>query len=281
MRQLGPNAARRLTIRSVSSCAGAVALASVATMAAAQESTPATPPDTIHDPDGPVGPGDLARGDIDVEGVPVHDNAFRAFAITDRLEYQSNDGDDKYVWDVFGYVGGDYNRLWIESEGEGLFDDDVESADLQVLYSRAVTPYWNLQAGWRRTFEPEELDYFVLSAVGLNVYWTGMDLDLYVSEDGDVSGAFEMEYDELFTQRLKLQPRLEFGFQFQDIEERDIGAGITDYEVGLRLRYEIVREFAPYVGISWAQPVFETADLLPDGEDDGVLSGVLGVRMWY
>ena len=121
----------------------------------------------------------------------------------------------------------------------------------------------------------------MLSAVGLNIYWTGVELDLFVSEDGDVSGVFEFEYDELFTQRLKLQPRLELGFQFQDIEERDIGAGITDYEVGFRLRYEIVREFAPYIGISWAQPVFETADLLPDDEDDGVLSGVLGVRMWY
>ena len=260
---------------------GPAALLCAATAVHAQEYTPATPPDTIHDPDGPVDPGDLARGDIDVEGDPVHDNEFRAFVITDRLEYQSNDGEAKYVWDVFGYAGGDYNRLWFESEGEGLFDGDTDAADFQLLYSRAVTPYWNLQAGWRRTFEPEELDYFVLSAVGLNVYWTGVELDLFFSEDGDVSGVFEFEYDELFTQRLKLQPRLELGFQFQDIEERDIGAGITDYEVGFRLRYEIVREFAPYVGLSWAQPVFETADLLPDGEDDGVLSGVLGVRMWY
>ena len=268
-------------MRRVASRTVLATLLCAATAAQGQGPTPGTPPDPIHDPDGPVSPADLARGDIDVEGVPVHDNAFRAFVMADRLEYQSNDGDDKFVWDVFGYAGGDYNRLWIESEGEGLFDGDVGSADLQLLYSRAVTPYWNLQAGWRRTFEPEELDYLVLSAVGLNVYWTGMDLDLYVSEDGDVSGAFEMEYDELFTQRLKLQPRLEFGFQFQDIEERNIGAGITDYEVGLRLRYEIVREFAPYVGISWAQPVFETADLLPDSEDEGVLSGVLGVRMRY
>ena len=123
------------------SCAGAIALLSFAPIAAAQEYTLATPPDTVHDPDGPVGPGHLARGDIDVEGDPVHDNEFRVFAITDRLEYQSNDGEAKYVWDVFGYAGGDYNRLWFESEGEGLWGGGTDAGDFQLLYSRAVTPF--------------------------------------------------------------------------------------------------------------------------------------------
>ena len=249
--------------------------------AAAQEFTPDTPPDPVPDPDGPVTADQLARGTVDVEGDPVHDNPFVVFGITDRFEYQSNDGDGKYVWDVFGYAGGDYNRLWIESEGEGVFDGDTEAAELQLLYTRPITPYWNAQIGWRHTFEPDETDYLVIAAEGLNVFWTGVEADLYVSEDGDVSAAFEIEYDEPITQRLILQPRFEFNVQFQDVEAQNLGAGITGYETGLRLRYEIRRELAPYVGVSWAQTVFETADLLPEGEDAGTLSAVAGVRFWY
>lgn len=260
----------------------AVCLALAAlTPAAAQDFTPDTPPNPVPDPEGPVSADDLARGAIDVEGVAVHDNPFVVFGSADRFEYQSNDGEAKYVWDVFGYAGGDYHRLWIESEGEGLFDGSTEAAELQLLYTRPITPYWNAQIGWRHTFEPDDTDYLVIALEGLNVFWTGVEADLYISEDGDVSAAFEIEYDEPLTQRLILQPRLEIGAQFQDIEERRLGAGITGYEAGLRLRYEIRRELAPYVGISWAQTVFETADLLPEGVDAGTFSGVAGVRFWY
>lgn len=275
----GPDRAGRTCGALGGALAGALALASAS--AGAQDYTPDTPPDPVPDPDGPVTADELARGTVEVPGVPVHDNEPRVFVSADRFEAQSNDGDAKYVWDVFGYAGGDYHRLWVESEGEGLFDGGTEGAELQLLYSRAITPYWNAQVGWRRTFEPEETDYLVIAAEGLNVFWTGVEVDLYVSEDGDVSGAAEIEYDEPLTQRLFLQPRFEVNVQFQDIEEEGLGAGITDYETGLRLRYEIVREFAPYVGVSWAQKVFETADLLPEGEEAGTLSAVAGVRAWF
>lgn len=262
-------------------CAGAFALHAVS--AVAQSRDPDTPPaGGVPDPDGPVTADELARGDIDVPGVPLDDNPFRVFAIADRFEYQSNDGEAKYVWDAFAYAGGDYHRLWIETEGEGLFDGETEAAELQVLYSRAITPYWNAQIGLRHDFRPEpETDYLVLGLEGLNVFWTAVEADLYISEDGDVSAAFEMEYDQLLTQRLKLQPRLEINVQFQDIEEANLGAGVTDYSADLRLRYEIAREFAPYIGLSWLQRVGETADLLPEGEDAGTLSGVAGVRAWF
>lgn len=263
-------------------CAAALAFALIPLATEAQERDASTPPaGGVPDPDGPVTADELARGDVNVEGVPVHDNPFRVFGVTDRLEYQSNDGEAKYVWDAFAYAGGDYHRLWVESEGEGLFDGDVEAAELQVLYSRAITPYWNAQIGLRHDFRPEpETDYLVIGAEGLNVFWTGISADLFVSEEGDVSSALEIEFDELLTQRLKLQPRFEVGIQFQDVEEANLGAGITNYEAGLRLRYEIVREFAPYVGVSWAQTVGETADLLPDDEEAGTLSVVAGVRAW-
>lgn len=262
-------------------CSLAWLVAVSCTPAAAQEYTPDTPPDRVPDPDGPVTADELARGAIDVTGTPVHDNAFRIFGIADRLEYATRGGDPGYVWDTFGYAGGDYNRLWIQSEGESSFDGGLESADLQLLYSRAITSYWNAQVGWRRTFEGDDTNYLVIAAEGLNYFWTGVEADLYISEDGDASSSFTLEYDEPITQRLMLQPRLEANLQFQDVERKDLGAGITDYQVGLRLRYEIVREFAPYVGVSWAQTVFGTADRLPEGEDAGTFSAVAGVRAWF
>ena len=242
-----------------------------------------TPPaGGVPDPDGPVTAGQLARGEIDVPGVPLDDDPFRAFAMADRFEYRSNEGEPKYLWDFFAYAGGDYHRLWIRSEGEGAFDGDAEAAELQVLYSRAVTPYWNAQVGLRHDFRPTpETDYLVIGVEGLNVYWTGVEADLYVSADGDVSSRFEIEYDELLTQRLILQPRLEVDVQFQDVDEENLGAGVTSFETGLRLRYEIAREFAPYVGVSWSRRVGKTANRLPDDEDPGTVSAVAGVRAWF
>lgn len=121
----------------------------------------------------------------------------------------------------------------------------------------------------------------VVALEGLNVYWSMIEADLYVSEEGDVSGTFEFEFNEFITQRLVAQPRAEVNVQAQDVGEYGLGAGITDYEVGLRIRYEIVREFAPYIGVSWKQRVGETANRLPPGEDAGALSFVAGVRMWF
>ena len=251
----------------------------------AQSGTGVAVPDTlaeVRDPAGPVTSSDLATGDIDVPGDPIHDNPIIRFAIFDRLEWQSREGQDGYLFDGFGFVGGDYNRLWFELEGEGRFDGDLEASELQVLYNRAITPYWNFQVGLRHDFKPEpELTYAVLGFEGLNTYWTGIEANLYVSEDGDVSGDFEIEYDEFLTQRLVLQPRFEVAAQAQDVAKLDLGSGITSYEIGLRLRYEIRREFAPYVGVSWSETVGDTADMLSAGEDAGTLSVVAGLRVWF
>lgn len=265
--------------------AALVVLAPFASPALSQGSEPVAVPDTIadvRDPRGPVTAEQLARGTFDVEGEPVHDNPILAFGIFDRLELRSGDGEDGYLFDGFAFVGGDYNRLWMELEGEGKIDGDLEAAQFQLLYNRAITPYWNFQIGARRDFKPEpELSYGVIGVEGLNVYWTGIEANLYVSEDGDVSADFEVEYDEFLTQRLILQPRFEIAAQAQDVAERDLGSGLTSYEVGLRLRYEIRREFAPYVGVSWAETLGETADMLPPGEDAGKLSAVAGLRVWF
>lgn len=238
----------------------------------------------VRDPRGPIGPVELATGRFDVEGEPVHDNPFRYLVFFDRFEWRSGgEGPDGYLFDGFALAGGDYNQVWLDYEGEGRSDGELEAAELQLLYNRAITAYWNFQIGVRRDFRPDgpEPTYGVIGLEGLNVYWSGVETNLYVSEDGDWSGDFEWEFPQFLTQRLVLQPRFEANLQFQDVPELDLGSGLTSYAAGLRLRYEIRREFAPYVGVSWTETVGETADLLPEDADTAELSAVAGLRFWF
>ncbi|MEQ9145619.1 MAG: copper resistance protein B [Parvibaculaceae bacterium] len=207
-----------------------------------------------------------------------------SLVLVDRLEYQTNEGDDLLLWDAQGWIGGDYNKFWVKTEGEYLFDGDAfEKAELQGLYSRAIARYWDLQVGVRHDFEPDPSRTFgVIGVQGLAPYWFEIDAAAFVSEDGDVEARIEAEYDLLITQRLIAQPRAELNFAFQDIEELGIGSGLSTAELGFRLRYEIRREIAPYIGVSWTRAVGDTADFARnEGEDVSSVSFVAGIRLWF
>ncbi|RME61879.1 MAG: copper resistance protein B, partial [Alphaproteobacteria bacterium] len=141
----------------------------------------------------------------------------------------------------------------------------------------------DLQAGVRHDFEPDPSRTFgVIGIQGLAPYWFEIDAAAFISGDGDVSARIEAEYELLLTQRLILQPRVELNFAVQEVEELGIGSGLSIAEAGLRLRYEIDRQFAPYVGFSWNRKIGDTADFArADGEDVGALSFVAGLRMWF
>lgn len=152
-----------------------------------------------------------------------------------------------------------------------------------MFYSRNIASFWDAQVGIRHDFKPDPDRTFAAFGVqGLAPLWFEVDATAYVSEDGDVSAALEAEYDLLLSQRMILQPRYETGIALQEVEEYGVGQGFNDIELGLRLRYEIRREFAPYIGASWNRKLGETADLAEvDGEDTDVTSFVVGVRMWF
>ncbi|MBL29141.1 MAG: copper resistance protein CopB [Rhodospirillaceae bacterium] len=202
----------------------------------------------------------------------------------DRLEYRTNEGNPAMLWDAQGWVGDDMNKAWFKTEGEYLFDDhSFEEAEVQALYGRTISTYFDLQAGIRHDFRPDPSRTFgVIGVQGLAPYWFELDAAAFVSEDGDVSARIEAEYELPITQRLILQPRTELNLAVQDVPELGIGSGLSTVDLGLRLRYEIVREFAPYVGVSWNRAVGETADFArQDGEDVSSVSFVAGVRFWY
>ena len=206
------------------------------------------------------------------------------FLQADRFEYRTNEGDPQLLWDAQGWYGGDRNKLWLKSEGEYSIDsDEFENAEIQALWSRAFTRYFDVQAGIRHDFAPgDDRTFAVVGVQGLAPYWFEVDVAAFVSEDGDISARIELEYELLLTQRLILQPRAEINFAVQSVPESTVGSGLSTAEIGLRLRYEIKRQFAPYVGISWERAVAETADFVrADGEDPSRISFVAGLRFWF
>ncbi|MCF6328774.1 MAG: copper resistance protein B, partial [Henriciella sp.] len=149
-------------------------------------------------------------------------------------------------------------------------------------WSKPISAFWVVQAGARYDFAPGGRTHVVAGVQGLAPYWFEVDAAAFVSTNGDVTARVEAEYELLLTQRLILQPRTEINFSAQDIPELGVGSGITSIDAGLRLRYEFVREFAPYIGVSWQGSLGETADIIKanGGETDRTVV-VLGIRAWY
>ena len=203
--------------------------------------------------------------------------------IFNLAEYQAVKGGDGYRWDGEAWFGGDINRLTLKTEGEGLLRGGVEAAEVQALYSRAVDPYWNLQAGVRHDFRPgPQRTYATVGVEGLAPYWFDVEAALFLSDKGDLLARVEGYYDQRITQRLILQPRAELNFAAQDVRDNRIGSGLSTVELGLRLRYELAREFAPYVGVSWERKVGDTARFArADGDGRTSKSVVFGVRFWF
>jgi len=220
--------------------------------------------------------------------LPVHDDKVFGQILFDRLEYQRDDNDEIALWDAQAWVGKDRKRLWIETEGET--DLSSESGDIEnfdVQYSYRLDPFWDIQTGMgiQSTFGPSpnnERYSAIIGLQGLAPYWFEVDTNLRVTDDGDVSYDLEAEYDWLLTQRLILQGRGETLVAFSDVEEWGVGTGINNIGLGLRLRYEFSREFAPYIGVAYTRYLGNTKDLREsEGEDVESSSFVAGVRWWF
>jgi len=214
---------------------------------------------------------------------PIPDQKPFWMVLSDRFETRYAGDVDTYLWDAQGWYGGDYSRLWIKTEGEGEHGESPENAELQALFSRRFAPFWDWQVGVRHDFEPGPArSHLVLGLQGVAPYEFEWDSALFVSDEGDVTARIESEYDLRITQRLIVQPRLELNVAGADIPELGIGSGINSTELGVRLRYQFKREFAPYIGVSWEKLYGDTADLSRlGGEPTSVTSVVLGIRAWF
>ena len=200
----------------------------------------------------------------------------------DRAEYRAREGGDGYLWDVQGFYGGDLDKFWFKSEGEGTFGESLESAEIQGLWSHAIGPWWDLQAGVRQDLTGPKRTHAVIGVQGLAPYMFEVDAAAFLSTEGDLTARVETELDQRITQRFILQPRAEVNLSAQDIPELGVGAGLDSVELGLRLRYEIAREFAPYIGIEQEWKLGQSADYARlAGEDQSVTNYVVGLRLWF
>lgn len=221
-------------------------------------------------------------------GVPAQaekmdDDLFTLVKI-DQLEYRYQDGNDLLVWEGQGRIGNDENKLTLKTEGEYVRNADLfENAEVQFLYQRLISDFFDAQIGIRHDIKPDPSRTFgVIGINGLAPQWFETDASLFVSTKGDTSLRLEAEYDILFTQRLVLEPSVELNIAFSDDEATGVGSGLSDVELGLRLRYEIVREVAPYIGINWERKVGRTADFASEeGEESNVFSIVAGLRIFF
>lgn len=217
------------------------------------------------------------------ELIDMHGGFTGSMILLDQFEVQSRRGRDGYKWDAQGWYGGDIHRLWIKSEGEGDFGARPEQAEVQALYSRAISPFFNLQAGVRHDFRPDpERTHLVVGVEGLARYWFEVDGALFLSSKGELTARLEAEYDQRLTNRLFLQPAIELNLSAQDSPAIGIGSGLSSVEAGLRLRYEIVPEVAPYLGVEYERRLGGTARLARlKGEDPGGWRLVAGMRLWF
>ena len=212
-----------------------------------------------------------------------HGDLRTSYFQAERFELQALDDEDVLVFDGNAWFGGDINKLWLKSELEYLPDEgEFEEAEVQALWSRAISPYFDLQAGIRQDFEPRGRTHAVLGVQGLAPYLFELDAAAFLSADGDLTSRIETEYELLLTQRLILQPRAEIELAAQDIPELETGAGLVSLNAGLRLRYEIKREFAPYIGVEYQRSFGDTADYIEAAGGDAEGTALLiGIRAWY
>lgn len=218
---------------------------------------------------------------------PIMDDAPYSYALFDLLEYQSVAGTNALRWDFLSWRGRDRQRFWLKSEGAVYPGTRAGGeADLQALYGKLVSPFFDLQIGARveQRYEAAASPTRVFAVFGLQGLAPGrfeIEPVLFVSNKGKVSGRFTATFDLLQTQRLIFQPRFEADFAVQRDDEFGVERGVRDIEVGLRLRYEIRREVAPYFGISYRQSLGATRSrAVREGEVPHQLQVVFGIRTW-
>lgn len=217
-----------------------------------------------------------------MHGHELHGSPINSYFLFNRLEASGADSGGGQAWEATGWIGGDVNRLWLRSEGERE-NGKTESADLDLLYGRAISPWWDVVAGVRQDFKPGESQTFAAIGVqGLAPKKFEVSAMAYIGERGQTAARFEAEYELLLTNRWVLQPLVEVELFGKDDPARHVGSGLSTAEVGLRLRYEITRQFAPYVGVVYERAFGGTADYRrAHSEKADETRLVVGLRAWF
>lgn len=200
----------------------------------------------------------------------------------DQLETRIVDGDDPTVLEATAWIGKDLNKFVIKADIEQV-NGVTHEQEFQALYSRAVDPYWNFEIGIRQDQKPTpSKNWFAIGFEGVAPYWFEIDTALFIGESEQIGFRFAAEYEWMITQRWVLSPEVEFNLHSKDDVVTGVGSGLSDSQIGLRLRYEVKREFAPYIGLNWNNKYGKTATFARnEGESVSSTQIVAGIRAWF
>lgn len=236
-----------------------------------------SPPPNARSPDYSDGVG---YGSM--KGMDMADNAPLGMLLVDQLEAFHGRDANGQNWEAEGWYGNDENKLWVRTEGERS-RGKLEDGDLEAFWNHNIATFWSTQLGVRHDFgEGPGRTWAAFGAQGLAPYWFELEATGYVGANGRTAARLRAEYELLFTQRLILQPEAEINLYGKSDPQRRIGSGVSDIQFGLRLRYEIRRQFAPYIGVNWVRRIGTTADYAQQ-DHQPVLDRqiVAGVRIWF
>jgi copper resistance protein B len=232
-------------------------------------------------PDPPQHPmGDMSEKEM-AEMMAMDDAAPFGMVAFDQLEWRATDGAEALFWDGRAWFGNDYDKALLKTEGERV-EGDYEGS-VELLWDRVISRWWSLQGGVAQDFgDGPARTWATFGVQGLAPYWFEVEALAYVGEEGRTAANFSAEYEMFLTQRWILQPKVELQLYGKDDQANGIGSGFSEAELGLRLRYEIRREFAPYLGVVWSRKLGDTADLArKHGDDTDELQFVAGLRVWF
>lgn len=233
-------------------------------------------------PIAPITDADRAAVYTSHAGHVLHDSAIRSYFLADKLEWQDADNGSALAWDLSGWIGGDIDRLWLRSEGERT-NGHTEEAEVQALWGHAISPWWDLVGGVRQDFKPGAPQTWAAFGIqGTPLSGVETELTAFIGEAGQTAARLEVDYDLMLTNQLILAPTAELNLHGKNDPQRGIGSGLSDSDMGVRLRYEITPQFAPYVGVTWNRSYGKTADYArEEGEDTSEARLVVGLRMWF
>ncbi len=212
------------------------------------------------------------------------DDPLLLYVAAERFEaLTGSDGEASFAWDVEAWLGTTDHKLYLRSESEAAFGGETGGLELQALYRRPISTFFDLQVGLRHDLEPTPQRSFAVAGLqGLAPWFVEIDTNAFLSEEGNFSGRVEADYDLYLTQRLVLQPSVEINASAGEDAATGIGRGLNDIELGLRLRHEFTREFAPYIGVVGQRSFGGTADLArADGGETSQLRLAIGVSFWF
>ena len=217
-----------------------------------------------------------------MRGMDMADDALFGRLSIEKFEYAHSDDRNAQALDAQAWFGGDYNKLWLKADAERA-SGRLEDLRAEALWDHAIAPFWGFQLGARHDFgEGPDRNWAAVGVQGLAPYWFEVEATVYAGPSGRTAARVELQYDVLLTQRVILQPDIEVTLYGKSDPERGIGSGFSTLDLGLRLRYEIHRQFAPYIGAVLTQKYGKTADLTrASNQDTSQVQFVIGVRAWF